>query len=129
MYCSCLSVVFLSYDSRLTLIRLDRRKKIWLSLRTKHLYFKISGWRKLGPREFDGWVFSPGRFKDIGKLTGNGLIYLYSDYKTALIGDWNNGKMIQAKPVKLKGFRYEYPSIIFSAIQLYSAVTVSVLFH
>ena len=68
-------------------------------------FFFVPGWRKYGSGEFDGWLFSPGRFRDISRPSGNGLIYLYPDYETALLGDWANGEMVRGKRVKVKGHR------------------------
>lgn len=38
-------------------------------------------------------------------MTGDDLIYVFSDFQTALRGSWEEGYMVEAKRVKIKAYR------------------------
>jgi len=47
----------------------------------------------------DGFFYA--KDDETGSMTGDEIIYLYSDLKTALIGKFQNGQMVEAKPSRV----------------------------
>ena len=50
--------------------------------------------------EFGGAVI--GLVDEDGQLTGDGIVYVYPDKETALIGRFENGQLVRARPAKLE---------------------------
>lgn len=52
-----------------------------------------------------GGGFIYGRVDGMGQLTGDDIAYVYPDVKTALVGKFKNGIMVEAKEAKVVGTR------------------------
>jgi hypothetical protein len=70
---------------------------------------------QLGESKHDGWIY--GRYEATEdahdhyyryNISGEDLVYLYPDFRTAIVGDWINGTMQRGKEVKITAFRYSY---------------------
>ena len=64
-------------------------------------------WKAYGPDRLDGWLYGKVNLSNskAAEFSGNDVAYVYSDFATALLGQFEKGVMLNATSAKITAYR------------------------
>ena len=66
-------------------------------------------WKYYGPFANEGWIY--GRLDEESQFNGDGIAYVYPNFKVALLGKFEKEFMVEAREVRVTAFRYKYKNV------------------
>ena len=61
-------------------------------------------WKSFGEKDLDGWLY--GNSQGGARMTGFNISYVYSDFQTAIIGQFRNGVLISGHEARIAKYRW-----------------------